>query len=78
MIELPIRDRINFGTFHDTSFRRVVEWVWELPEHLNLHLPPARAVDWQRMGYQRSLPWPIRKTIEFYVNLKNADPRATC
>lgn len=43
---------------------RIENWVRGLPEHLNLHRPPVRATWWQEAGYQRNLPWPIRKTIE--------------
>jgi hypothetical protein len=56
--------RVKATPLAEGDLRRVVEWAWELPEHLNLHLPAVRAIEWQRMGYQRSLPWPIRKTIE--------------
>jgi hypothetical protein len=56
--------RVKATPLGERDIRRVVGWVRELPEHLNLHLPPKRAAEWWRMGYQRSLPWPIRKTIE--------------
>lgn len=56
--------RVKATPLGERDIQRVVEWVWDLPEHLNLHLPPVRAVEWHRTGYQRSLPWPIRKTIE--------------
>ena len=56
--------RVKATPLGERDIQRVVEWVWDLPEHLNLHLPPVRAIEWHRMGYQRSLPWPIRKIIE--------------
>jgi DNA methylase len=52
----------------------VEDWVWDLSEHLNLHKPPVRAVEWQLRGYQRHLPWPIRKTIEFALARLNELP----
>lgn len=57
--------RVKTTPLGDHDLRRVVEWVKDLPQHLNLHQPPMRAIEWQRKDYQRSLPWPIRKTIEF-------------
>lgn len=57
--------RVKTTLLEDDELAQVVEWVQGLPVHLNLHFPPVRAVAWQRAGYQRSLPWPIRKTLEF-------------
>ncbi len=48
----------------ETDLGRIQDWVTSLPEHLNLHLPPVRAAAWQAAGYQRNVPWPIRKTME--------------
>jgi hypothetical protein len=59
----------------DDDLARVTEWVWGLPEYLNLHLPPIRAVEWQRDGYQRHVPWPIRKTIELAIARLHELPR---
>lgn len=42
----------------------VIDWVVSLPEHLNLHRTSVRATYWQKAGYQRHLPWTIRKIIE--------------
>ena len=56
--------RVKTTPLDEDDLRGVAEWAWSLPEHLNLHLPPVRADEWRRDGYQRNLPWPIRKTIE--------------
>ena len=48
----------------DVDLGRIEDWVCGLHAHLNLHQPPIRAAWWQAAGYQRNLPWPIRKTIE--------------
>jgi hypothetical protein len=56
--------RVKATPIGEDDVCEVVDWVCELPEHLNLHHPARRATEWQSMGYQRSLPWPIRKTIE--------------
>jgi hypothetical protein len=57
--------RVKTTPLNEDDLIKVDDWVWSLPEHLNLHLPALRAVEWQKTGYQRHLPWPIRKTIEF-------------
>ncbi len=44
--------------------RVVVGWANQLPEHLNLHKRHRRSKRWSRDGYQKDLPWPLRKTIE--------------
>ncbi|MBI3319513.1 MAG: hypothetical protein HYZ89_02870 [Candidatus Omnitrophica bacterium] len=59
--------RVKTTPLGEDDLRRVAEWTWGLPEYLNLHLPPLRAAQWHRAGYQRHLPWPIRKTIEFVL-----------
>lgn len=56
--------RVKTTPLSESDITKVVDWVWDLPEHLNLHLPPVRVTRWVNSGYQRSLPWPIRKTIE--------------
>ncbi len=56
--------RVKTTPLSESDILKVVEWVWSLPERLNLHLPPVRAIPWVDTGYQRNLPWPIRKTIE--------------
>ena len=53
----------------------LIEWVKELPEHLNLHLPAARAEEWMERGYQRHVPWPIRKSIELALARLDRLPR---
>ncbi len=56
--------RVKTTPLSEDDIIKVVDWFWELPEHLNLHLPPVRATEWQKAGYQRHVPWPIRKSIE--------------
>lgn len=56
--------RVKTTPLSENDLRRIEDWVHGLPEHLNLHRPPVRASWWQAAGYQRNLPWPIRKTIE--------------
>jgi DNA modification methylase len=49
------------------DLRAISEWCASLAKRLNLHLPPIRAQDWYKAGYQKHLPWPIRKTIELIL-----------
>ncbi|MDQ3703937.1 MAG: site-specific DNA-methyltransferase [Chloroflexota bacterium] len=42
-------------------------WLLEIQPRLNLHLPARRHLEWAERGYQKGLPWPIRKTIEFVL-----------
>jgi hypothetical protein len=56
--------RVKTTPLSEYDIRNVTEWFRELPEYLNLHLPPVRATEWQQAGYQRHVPWPIRKSIE--------------
>jgi hypothetical protein len=56
--------RVKTTPLSENDITKVADWVWDLPEHLNLHLPPIRAAEWQEAGYQRHVPWPIRKSIE--------------
>jgi len=59
--------RVKTTPLNESDIQRVTQWVMDLPEHLNLHLPPIRDEGWVRAGYQRSLPWPIRKSIELAI-----------
>jgi hypothetical protein len=59
--------RVKTTPLDEDQLARVVAWAEELPPSLNLRLPPVRAFAWQQAGYQRSLPWPIRKTLEFVL-----------
>jgi hypothetical protein len=68
--------RVKTTPLSDKDLGRVKDWVWSLREHLNLHRPPIRAVEWQRAGYQRHLPWPIRKTIELALARLHELPRS--
>jgi hypothetical protein len=56
--------RVKTAFLSEKELDRIADWVHRLPERLNLHRPPLRAAWWQQRGYQRNLPWPIRKTIE--------------
>jgi DNA methylase len=56
--------RVKTTPLSENDIIKVIDWFWELPEYLNLHLPPIRATEWQQAGYQRHVPWPIRKSIE--------------
>jgi hypothetical protein len=55
---------------------RVVEWVCELPEYLNLRLPAVRNAAYVKAGYHRNLPWPIRKSTELAIARLDSLPRA--
>jgi hypothetical protein len=57
--------RVKTRPLCESDLGLISRWAYSLLEHLNLHKPPKRAVWWQQAGYQRNLPWPIRKTIEF-------------
>jgi hypothetical protein len=59
--------RVKTTPLSEDDIQRVVEWALTLPRHLNLHLPAIRAVAWKQAGYQRHVPWPIRKTIELIL-----------
>lgn len=67
--------RVKTTLLSEDDLAHVVDWVWDLPEYLNLHLPPVRAVEWQKAGYQRNLPWPMRKTIELALARIHQLPR---
>jgi hypothetical protein len=67
--------RVKTTSLGEDDLAHVVDWMWELPEHLNLHLPPVRAASWAEAGYQRNLPWPMRKTIELALARIHQMPR---
>jgi hypothetical protein len=67
--------RVKTTPLSDNDLRCVEDWVRGLPEHLNLHRPPVRAEWWRAAGYQRNLPWPIRKTIELALARLHELPR---
>jgi hypothetical protein len=46
------------------ELRRIERWVESLVPSLNLRYPAIRAETWRKAGYQRHIPWPIRKSIE--------------
>jgi DNA modification methylase len=48
----------------ESDLARIENWVYELLQHLNLHSPPVPAKYWRDNGYQRNLPWRIRKLLE--------------
>ena len=56
--------KVKTTPLSDREIQSVIEWVGNLPADLNLQLPSIRAEMWRKRGYQRHLPWPIRKTIE--------------
>jgi hypothetical protein len=56
--------KVKTTALNDNDLARIENWLFDLPEHLNLHRPAIRAEWWQAAGYQRNLPWPTRKTIE--------------
>jgi hypothetical protein len=56
--------RVKTTALSDNDLENIADWVCDLPEHLNLHRPAIRAESWQAAGYQRNLPWPIRKLTE--------------
>lgn len=56
--------KVKTTPLSDNDLARIKDWVFELPQHLNLRRPPVRAQRWQDAGYQRNLPWPIRKLTE--------------
>lgn len=56
--------KVKTTPLSDNDLARIEQWVFSLSEHLNLHRPPIRAEWWEKAGYQRNLPWPIRKLIE--------------
>ncbi len=67
--------RVKTTPLSETDVAKVLNWVWDMPEYLNLHLPAVRAVPWVKAGYQRNLPWPIRKTIELALARLGELPR---
>lgn len=50
------------------DLQEISKWASSLVGLLNLKLPPIRAQEWRKAGYQRHVPWPIRKTIEFILS----------
>jgi DNA methylase len=56
--------RVKTTPLSEDDLLPVVNWVQNLPRYLNLQRLPVRAAEWQKAGYQRHVPWPIRKTIE--------------
>jgi hypothetical protein len=67
--------RVKTTPLSEEDLTKVVDWAWDLPAHLNLHLPPARAAEWRKAGYQRHVPWPIRKSIELALARISELPR---
>src|SRR5262249_42865325 len=76
--------RVKTTVLTEHDILKVAAWTWDLPRHLNLHLPPVRAAEWQRAGYQRHIPWPIRKSMELalarigYLRRKRQQRFARC
>lgn len=67
--------RVKTAPLPEADLRRVVRWVRSLPPYLNLHRPPEPAIRWRKAGYQRHVPWPIRKTIELTLARVGELPR---
>lgn len=63
----PFLARVKGTPLTEEEIASVARWARRLPAFLNLHLPPIRATEWHQAGYQRSVPWPIRKTMEFVL-----------
>jgi len=66
---------VKTTSLSEADLRRVADWARSLPPFLNLRRPPVRALEWQRAGYQRNLPWRIRKTIELALARLDELPR---
>lgn len=60
--------QVKTTLMRDCDLQRVKNWAHSLRDALNLRNPPARAVDWIDLGYQRNVStrrtWPVRKAIE--------------
>jgi DNA modification methylase len=67
--------KVKTTPLSDKDLKQIEDWVRGLPEHLNLRRPPVRAEWWQTAGYQRNLPWPIRKLIELALAQLHQLPR---
>lgn len=67
--------RVKTTPLSDNDLAQIERWVFSLFEHLNLHRPPIRAEWWQKEGYQRNLPWPIRKLLELALARLHKLPR---
>lgn len=59
--------KVKTTLLSETDLLVINKWSASLIDSLNLHLPPIRAHDWYEAGYQKHLPWPIRKTVEFVL-----------
>jgi hypothetical protein len=60
---------------HDEDFSTIERWLRETRPLLNLRRHPVRASWWAKAGYQKDLPWPIRKTMEFIIAELDKLPR---
>lgn len=56
----------------ETDLAAVRRWALRAVDHVNLHDPAIRALDWIDLGYQRNLSdhrtWPIRKWLELVLH----------
>ncbi len=66
--------RVKTTPLADSELRNVERWVQSLAPFLNLRHPPARTEYWLNEGYQRHIPWPIRKSIELALARLSALP----
>ena len=60
--------QVKTTVLSERDLQDIAIWLGSLPQHLNLHQPPKRAVEWHEEGYQRHVPWPIRKTLELALS----------
>lgn len=56
--------RVKTTPLLERELIQIQDWVNNVIQNLNLHLPPIPAEHWRRAGYQNNLPWTIRKLIE--------------
>jgi hypothetical protein len=67
--------RVKTTPLSSGDVAEVTKCIQDLPRHLNMHLPAIRASEWQEAGYQRHLPWPIRKSLELSIERVRGLPR---
>lgn len=51
-----------------SDFDVLLNWLEQIGPRLNMHRPQERHIEWRDKGYQKHLPWRIRKLIEFILN----------
>lgn len=58
---------VKTTTLSEEDIYTLSTWAKNIQPQLNLRLPARRHQEWADRGYQKYLPWPIRKTIEFIL-----------